>query len=81
MKCQIFLICTFNRIFNTIKIFIIFFSYLFFLLLKINTNHNDTNTLYSIFSNVVFLTREPRELENSDFDETLYTCRGGGVNR
>jgi len=27
------------------------------------------------------LTREPRELENSDFDETLHTGRGGGVNR
>jgi len=24
------------------------------------------------------LTREPREIENSDFDETLHTCRGGG---
>jgi len=27
---------------------------------------------------LIVLTKEPRELENSDFDEILHTCRGDG---
>jgi len=29
------------------------------------------------FKQIYLLTKEPRELENSDFDESLHKCRGG----
>jgi len=38
---------------------------------------SSNNKIACIFEDIS-LTREPRKLENSDFDKTLYTCRGEG---
>jgi len=59
MMCQIIVICTLNTTFNTIKVFLIFLFVFIFSIVKklIQSAITMTNTLYSIFSNVVYLKR------------------------